>query len=114
MHLRAKCPACGEVDITAADLTVVECVNAPHLSTRILYCPECEAPTQRPVDRLTSELLRKLGVQVRLWKVPAEILEPHAGPAISEADVARAESLPAAQVWAAYESAARAAGERAA
>lgn len=117
MPLRASCPACGEVDVTPQDITVVECVNAPHLSSRVLYCPECEVPSQRPLSRLMAETLRRLGTPVRLFKVPAEVLEEHDGPAISEDDVIDlhvALSLPPADIMRALDSAIRAAGERAA
>jgi len=80
--IKATCPTCGEVELTADDLTLMVCNQAP-LSYYAFRCPRCVEEIRKPADDHIISLLVSGGVRATNWAVPAEALETHAGPAIS-------------------------------
>ena len=84
--IKASCPDCGEVELTAADVTLMVCSYAP-LSYYTFECTQCRVAVRKPADDHVVSLLLSGGVQAVVWELPAEALEVHEGPAISYDDV---------------------------
>ena len=84
--IKASCPDCGEVELTAADVTLMVCNHAP-LSYYTFDCTRCLVAVRKPADDHVVSLLLSGGVQAVVWELPAEALEVHDGPVISYDDV---------------------------
>jgi hypothetical protein len=84
--IRAQCPTCGDVRLTAADLTVRVCSDDDRGSYRF-RCPGCEAPVAKPASAHIVELLVSSGVPLEMWRRPAELLENRSGPPLTPDDL---------------------------
>jgi hypothetical protein len=84
--IKASCPSCGEVELTSADIRLRVCNHAP-LSYYGFTCPSCRDDVRKPADDHIVSLLMSGGVRAQVWEVPAEALEPKAGPALSYDDL---------------------------
>lgn len=84
--IKATCPTCGEVELTAEDVTVVVCSNA-QLSYYAFDCAGCVQQVRKPADRRVVSLLVTGGVAVTHWQLPAEFLEAKTGPALDYDDL---------------------------
>lgn len=64
-RIRATCPACGEVELTADDLvlSVVGTVDAPATTYRFA-CPDCRDVVVKPADARVARMLTSGGVEV--------------------------------------------------
>src|SRR5471032_1079687 len=80
--IKATCPTCGEVELTADDLTLMVCSQAP-LSYYAFRCPRCIEEIRKPADDHIISLLISGGVRATNWNIPAEALEEHDGSSIS-------------------------------
>lgn len=84
--IKATCPHCGEVDLTADDILLrigaVEVVN-----TYGFTCPKCYEFVEKPADDRVIRLLLSGGVMPMLVHVPAEAFEVHSGPRIDLDDL---------------------------
>src|SRR5579859_7810381 len=78
--IKASCPACGEVELTSPDVTLMVCSHAP-LTYYTFTCPRCLGEVRKPADDHVVSLLMSGGVTAVVWELPAEALEPHDGPA---------------------------------
>jgi hypothetical protein len=84
--IRASCPCCGEVELTAGDVTLDVCANAP-LSSYSFRCPTCRSRVRKPADDHVVSLLISGGVSAEVWEIPAEALEERSGPPIGYDDL---------------------------
>ena len=84
--IKATCPVCGDIDLTASAVTVTTAAELGW-ATYSFTCPTCLDPVEKPADQATVDLLQSAGVQVVALAVPAEALEFRCGPAISYDDV---------------------------
>jgi hypothetical protein len=84
--IRAQCPSCGDVRLTAQDLTVRVCSDDDRGSYHF-RCPGCDAPVAKPASDHIVELLVSSGVPLEMWRRPAELLEAHTGPALTPDDL---------------------------
>ena len=84
--IKASCPGCGDVELTSADITLRVCNHAP-LSYYSFTCPHCSDRVRKPADDHIVSLLMSGGVRADVWEVPAEALEPHAGPTLGYDDL---------------------------
>lgn len=84
--IKASCPVCGEVELTPAELTLRVC-NHPPLSYYSFTCPGCREEIRKPADNHVITLLMSGGVRAQVWEVPAEVLEPRTGPALTYDDL---------------------------
>ena len=84
--IKASCPTCGEVELTPDDVSLMVCSHAP-LSYYAFCCPTCSEEVRKPADDHVVSLLVSGGVPATVWDVPAEALEPHAGPALTYDDL---------------------------
>ena len=74
--IRANCPACGDIQLTAAELTVRVCSDDDR-GSYWFSCPECERPVTKDASPRIIELLVSSGVRKQVWRLPAEMREAH-------------------------------------
>ncbi len=84
--IKASCPACGEVELTPADVSLMVCSHAP-LSYYAFTCHRCDQEVRKPADDHVVSLLVSGGVPATVWDIPGEALEVHEGPALSYDDL---------------------------
>lgn len=84
--IKATCPECGEVDLTADDI-LLRIGAAQDGNTYGFSCPTCGTFVQKPADDRVIRLLLSGGVMPVLVHIPAEALEPKSGPPISHNDL---------------------------
>ncbi len=84
--IKASCPDCGEVELTAGDVLLMVCNHAPQ-SYYTFQCTQCHVDIRKPADDHVVSLLLSGGVQAVVWELPAEALEAHDGPSICYDDV---------------------------
>lgn len=84
--IKASCPGCGEVELTSKDVTLMVCNHAPQ-SYYTFTCPKCSDPVRKPADDHVVSLLMSGGVRAEVWELPAEALEPKAGPVLTYDDL---------------------------
>lgn len=84
--IKASCPCCGDVDLTPAQVRLVVC-SVEDWSYYTFTCSRCHEDIRKPAAPQVVGLLTSGGVRAEYWTIPAEALEPHAGPAISHDDV---------------------------
>ena len=84
--IKATCPACGEIDLTAEDILLRIGGNKTS-NTYGFSCPTCTEFVEKPADERIVRLLLSGGVMPVLVHVPAEALEHREGPPISHDDL---------------------------
>jgi predicted RNA-binding Zn-ribbon protein involved in translation (DUF1610 family) len=84
--IKASCPSCGEVDLTAEDI-VLRITAIPTSNTYGFSCPACGRFVEKPADERIIRLLLSGGVVPVVVNVPAEILEAREGPPITHDDL---------------------------
>lgn len=84
--VKATCPTCGEQELSPADVSLMVCDHAP-LSYYAFTCQTCRLVVRKPADDRIVSLLVSGGILATVWSVPAEVAEPHTGPAITWDDV---------------------------
>lgn len=96
--IKATCPGCGEVDLTADDILLR--IGA-HTGTNTygFSCPDCGDFVQKPADERIVRLLLSGGVMPTLLHVPAEALEPRTGPPITHDDLLAFHELLESDDW---------------
>lgn len=72
--IRANCPSCGDVQLTAEDLTVRVCADDER-GSYCFRCPECQAAVAKDASRRIVDLLVSSGVRMQVWRLPAELTE---------------------------------------
>jgi predicted RNA-binding Zn-ribbon protein involved in translation (DUF1610 family) len=84
--IKATCPLCGEVDLTAGDVALR--IGAPFpRNTYCFSCPDCGDFVEKAADDRVVRLLLSGGVMPTLMNLPAEALEAHEGPPINHDDL---------------------------
>lgn len=84
--IKATCPICGEVDLTADDVLLrIGVGTSPN--TYGFSCPRCREFVEKPADERVVRLLLSGGVMPTLVHVPAEALEHKGGPALTYDDL---------------------------
>lgn len=84
--IKATCPGCGEVDLTADDI-VLRIGAQSGGNTYGFSCPRCGEFVQKLADERVVRLLLSGGVMPTLVDVPAEALEARSGPPINHNDL---------------------------
>jgi hypothetical protein len=84
--IKATCPTCGEVDLTAEDILLRIGGNKAS-NTYGFSCPACTDFIEKPADERIVRLLLSGGVMPVLVHVPAEALEHREGPPINHDDL---------------------------
>jgi uncharacterized Zn finger protein len=83
--IKATCPGCGEVDLTADDIVLR--IGAAQANTYGFTCPTCGNFVEKPADDRVVRLLLSGGVVPVPTHVPAEAFELHEGPVITYDDI---------------------------
>ncbi len=85
--IKATCPDCGEVELTADDVTLSVCPNAP-MANYSFTCPSCARLVRKDADDHIVSLLMSGGVDPVVWDIATEYLERvTAGPPLSYDDL---------------------------
>ena len=84
--IKATCPECGEVDLTADDI-LLRIGASKTVNTYGFSCPACGDFVQKAADERVVRLLLSGGVVPVPVHVPAEALEVHDGPVINHDDL---------------------------
>jgi hypothetical protein len=84
--IKATCPGCGEVDLTAEDV-LLRIGGTKASNTYGFSCPTCSRFIEKPADDRIVRLLLSGGVMPVLMHVPAEALESKDGPVITHDDL---------------------------
>lgn len=84
--IKATCPHCGEVDLTADDI-VLRIGAAPASNTYGFTCPVCTEYVEKTADERVIRLLLSGGVLPVPVHIPAEALEAHQGPPLTYDDL---------------------------
>ena len=84
--IRANCPSCGDVQLTADDLTVRVCSDDERGSYNF-RCPECRRAVAKEASRRIVDLLVSSGVRMQVWRLPAELAEGRVGPPLTPDDL---------------------------
>lgn len=84
--IRASCPDCGDVELTTADVTVRVCAE-DNRGSYAFRCPECMMAVVKSAEPRIVDLLVASGVQLRVWKLPAELREPRTGAPLTHDDL---------------------------
>ena len=84
--IKATCPECGEVDLTADDI-LLRIAAGQGSNTYGFSCPSCSEFVEKPADERVIRLLLSGGVMPMLVHVPAEAVEPRSGPPINHDDL---------------------------
>jgi hypothetical protein len=84
--IRANCPSCGDVQLTAEDLTVRVCADDER-GSYCFRCPDCRRAVAKEASRRIVDLLVSSGVRMQVWRLPAELAESRLGPALTPDDL---------------------------
>ena len=84
--IRASCGACGDVELTTAEVSVQICTDDGR-GTYAFRCPSCATTVSKPAEPRIIELLVSSGVRMSTWSMPAEMAEPRTGAPISHDDL---------------------------
>jgi predicted RNA-binding Zn-ribbon protein involved in translation (DUF1610 family) len=96
--IKATCPHCGEVSLTADDI-LLRIGSVAAQNSYAFDCPECGEFIEKPADERIVRLLLSGGVMPVLNHVPAEALEVHDGPPVSYDDLLAFHELLKGDSW---------------
>ena len=96
--IRATCPTCGDVELSAEELQVLVC-SADKAAAYAFRCPMCRLMVTKSTDNRVVDVLVSSGVALRTWDIPAEIGEVHEGPAIDWDDILEFHFLISEEGW---------------
>lgn len=74
------------MQLRASDLTVRVCSDDHH-GSYCFRCPRCAQAVAKDASRRIVDLLVSSGVRMEVWRLPAELSEPHEGPVITPDDL---------------------------
>jgi len=84
--IRANCPTCGDVQLRANDLVVRVCSD-DESGSYTFRCPTCTVAVAKGASKRIVDLLVSSGVRMEVWRLPAELSEPHLGPVLQPDDL---------------------------
>ena len=84
--IRANCPSCGDVQLTADDLTVRVCADDER-GSYCFRCPDGEGAVAKEASRRIVDLLVSSGVRMQVWRLPAELTESRVGEPLTPDDL---------------------------
>jgi predicted RNA-binding Zn-ribbon protein involved in translation (DUF1610 family) len=84
--IKATCPGCGEVDLTADDI-ILRIGATKSVNSYGFTCPKCGEFVEKQADDRIVRLLLSGGVMPVPVHVPAEALEVREGPAFTYDDL---------------------------
>src|SRR5437870_12552261 len=96
--IRANCPTCGDVQLTADDLTVRVCADDER-GSYCFRCPDCRQAVAKEASRRIVDLLVSSGVRMQVWRLPAEWTVSRIGPRRRPGDLLDLHLLRAGNAW---------------
>ena len=84
--IRANCPTCGDVQLSATELTVRVCAD-DNRGSYLFRCPSCAMAVTKGAEQRIIDLLVSSGVVVEMWTLPLELLEHPTGELFTHDDV---------------------------
>ena len=84
--IRANCPTCGDVQLRASELVVRVCSD-DESGSYTFRCPTCSVAVAKGASKRIVDLLVSSGVRMEVWRMPAELAEPHLGPTLQPDDL---------------------------
>ncbi|HEX2382326.1 MAG TPA: hypothetical protein VHI95_06795 [Acidimicrobiales bacterium] len=96
--IRATCGDCGDVELTTADVRVRVCVD-DNAGSYHFRCPSCQMAVVKPAEPRIVDLLAASGVEVFMWRLPAELFEARFGPRIDHDDLLDFHQLLESDSW---------------
>ena len=84
--IRANCPHCGDVQLRVTDLTIRIATGIEH-GSYTFSCPSCSRAVAKDASKRIIDLLMSTGVDVQVYKAPAELSETKIGPVINADDI---------------------------
>jgi hypothetical protein len=84
--VRASCPDCGDVELSADTVQVRVCVD-DGAGSYAFRCPRCRMAAAKPATTSIVHLLVSWGAPLTMWRLPAELREPHDGPPLTHDDL---------------------------
>ena len=85
-RIMVKCPDCVATRVALGDVTLRYCVDTEEWTYRF-RCGLCGLRVVEPTSALAALEAEAAGCAVEEWRLPAELLEPHDGPALTTADL---------------------------
>lgn len=70
--IRGACPLCGDVQLTADDITIRVCADDER-GSYVFRCPDCSGLVVKDASRRLVDLLVSSGVRMQVWRLPAEL-----------------------------------------
>jgi len=77
---------CGDVQLTAHDLTVRVCADDER-GSYCFRCPDCQGAVAKEASRRIVDLLVSSGVRMQVWRLPAELTETRVGEPLTPDDL---------------------------
>jgi len=96
--IRANCPHCGDVQLRVGDLTVRIASGIEH-GSYTFTCPSCSRAVAKDASKRIIDLLMSTGVDVQVYKAPAELSETKSGPVINADDILDFHILLQEEAW---------------
>jgi len=96
--IRATCSDCGDVELTTDDVRVRVCLE-DSAGSYTFRCPLCHMAVVKPAEPRIVDLLAASGVEVFMWRLPAELYEPRLGPRIDHDDLLDFHELLQSDSW---------------
>ena len=96
--IRATCSDCGDVELTTADVRVRVCLD-DNAGSYHFRCPLCQMAVVKPAEPRIVDLLAASGVEVSMWRLPAELYELRFGPRINHDDLLDFHQLLESDSW---------------
>lgn len=84
--IKVTCPTCGDLDLLAPEVRALVCSD-DQTASYAFRCGTCRMMVVKPTEARIVSLLAASGVELVTWELPAEIHEPHSGPAITWDDL---------------------------
>lgn len=85
-RVRASCPDCGDVELSADQVQVRVCAE-DGAGSYAFRCPSCRLAAAKPADARVVQLLVSWGAPITMWRLPAELSEPRDGPPLTHDDL---------------------------
>ena len=96
--IRASCRDCGDVELTVHDMTVRVCAE-DNKGSYAFRCPRCRMAVTKAAEPRIIDLLVTAGVQLDVWRVPAELRERHDGAPVTHDDLIAFHELLESDSW---------------
>jgi predicted RNA-binding Zn-ribbon protein involved in translation (DUF1610 family) len=96
--IRANCPSCGDVQLTAAELIVRVCADDER-GSYCFRCPDCGHAVAKQISRRIVDMLVSSGIRMQVWRLPAELGESRIGPPLTPDDLLDFHLLLAGNTW---------------